>query len=307
MRIGLICNTHASLPLLNWLHSQQVLKAIGTANNNKDFKDDLTVLSSQINTPLVVFQKDNLKSQLSVWLSDKGIDLVLVLAFPYKIPKKVLDLPKFGFYNFHFGKLPKYGGSFPVFWQIKNGEKEAALTIHQMDDSFDTGPIAFEIPIPLNPEFSLGTLEMNFSFVAINGAFLLIDSILKNNLKLKKQLNKKAKYYPKPNLKDLIINWQNQNATQVVALVKACNPWNKGAYARVEGFDLRILEAKVSENTSLKPGEIISIFNDGIRVGCKDNSSILVRIIFCSFGYLDAENMGVLGLKQGVVFEKINI
>ena len=70
MRIGLICNTHASLPLLNWLHSQQVLVAIGTANNNKDFKDDLTVLSSQINTPLVVFQKDNLKNQLFVWLSE---------------------------------------------------------------------------------------------------------------------------------------------------------------------------------------------------------------------------------------------
>ncbi len=112
-----------------------------------------------------------------------------------------MNLPQFGFYNIHFGKLPKYGGSFPVFWQIKNQEKEGVLTVHQMDENFDTSQIAVEIPFEIKVMNTYGIVEANYIYITINGVHKLLDSILKNYLKLMPQNLKKPVFFSKTNLK----------------------------------------------------------------------------------------------------------
>jgi methionyl-tRNA formyltransferase len=47
-----------------------------------------------------------------------------------------------------------------------------------MDKSFDSGPIAVEIPFEINPKNTYGIVETNYGHVAINGVFQLLNSIL---------------------------------------------------------------------------------------------------------------------------------
>ena len=64
--------------------------------------------------------------------------------FPYIFNKELLDTPKHGSINLHGGRLPKYRGGSPLNWQIINNEKYIGISIIQMDEGIDTGPILLE-------------------------------------------------------------------------------------------------------------------------------------------------------------------
>jgi methionyl-tRNA formyltransferase len=308
MKIALICNTPAAFPLLNWLHTQGVLVGVGTKEqDSNDFFHDLSIVCQQRNLKIQTFVKQDLSQQLAEWQVVTKAELIFVLGFPYKIPKSVLEKPTHGFFNIHFGKLPKYGGSFPVFWQIKNQEKEGVLTIHQMDKSFDSGPIAIEFPFEIIPVNTFGIVETNYSYMAVNGVFQLLNNILQNNLVLKPQKAQNQAFLPKPTLKDLIIDWQKMDAQAILALIKACNPWNRGAIARINGVDVKIIEAQISTQQGMKAGEVFHLYQNGMEVACINNTSLIIKVLYCSFGYLEGENLGAFGIKNGDIFEKISV
>ena len=66
-------------------------------------------------------------------ITDLDVDAAVVCSFNYKIPKK--------FINVHPSMLPKYRGGNPYSRVIMNGETETGVTIHFMDEVFDTGDI----------------------------------------------------------------------------------------------------------------------------------------------------------------------
>jgi len=307
MRVALICNTVSAFPLLDWLSSQGVLAGVGVKKQKSDFFSDLAMVCSQRRITPQVFEKEQLTSQLSNWIQATRADIVLVLGFPYKIPKKVLAVPRLGIYNIHFGRLPKYGGSFPVFWQIKNQENEGVLTIHKMDENFDSGPIAVEIPFEIKKDSTYGILESNYGFMSINGVFMLLDSILKNMLREKPQSKKNIDFMPKPTLKNLVVDWKNMNANSVVALLKACNPWNRGAIARINGIDLKIIDAVAIQSENSGAGRVLKIHENGIEIGCGGNTTISIKGVYSQYGYFYGSGVSLIGIKEGDYFEDIKI
>jgi hypothetical protein len=72
-------------------------------------------------------------------LAGYRLDLLIVYGFNWKLPAAVLDTPRHGVLNVHTSMLPKYRGPAPVLWAIRNGDPETGLTIHRMDERFDTG------------------------------------------------------------------------------------------------------------------------------------------------------------------------
>ncbi|MCC5581273.1 methionyl-tRNA formyltransferase [Microtetraspora sp. AC03309] len=74
-------------------------------------------------------------------LSGYRTDLIVVYGFPWKLPPEVLRTARLGAINVHTSLLPKYRGPLPVHWAVRNGETETGVTIHWVDDDFDTGRI----------------------------------------------------------------------------------------------------------------------------------------------------------------------
>jgi len=70
-----------------------------------------------------------------------NIDLALVYAYGDLIPKEILSLPKYGFWNIHPSLLPKYRGPSPIASPLINGDKITGVTIIKMDEEIDHGPI----------------------------------------------------------------------------------------------------------------------------------------------------------------------
>tara|TARA_Y100000813_G_C24159054_1_gene351196 strand:+ start:560 stop:1261 length:702 start_codon:yes stop_codon:yes gene_type:complete len=76
-------------------------------------------------------------------------DVLLSLSAPCRIPVEILK-DKTLKINFHCGKLPKYAGMMPIFWQMFNGEKDITITAHHLAKEIDTGKIIKETNIPIS-------------------------------------------------------------------------------------------------------------------------------------------------------------
>jgi methionyl-tRNA formyltransferase len=80
-------------------------------------------------------------------------DLLICHGFPWRLPRSVLTIPRLGGINVHPSLLPKYRGPVPIHWAIRNGDPDVGVTVHWMDESFDTGRVIVQRGgVPLGDE-----------------------------------------------------------------------------------------------------------------------------------------------------------
>ncbi|GAB3707880.1 methionyl-tRNA formyltransferase [Nocardiopsis oceani] len=92
---------------------------------------------------------------LALALESYRPDLLIVFGFAWKLPRSVLDIPGHGVINVHVSMLPEYRGPAPLLWAIRNGDRTGGITVHRMDEDFDTGNIlAQKDGIPLADDIS---------------------------------------------------------------------------------------------------------------------------------------------------------
>ena len=78
---------------------------------------------------------------LGAALRGYDLDLLVCYGFSWRLPSSVLRLPRFGVVDVHCSMLPKCRGPAPVPWAIRNGDPYLGMTVHRMNEEFDTGPI----------------------------------------------------------------------------------------------------------------------------------------------------------------------
>ncbi len=147
-------------------------------------------------------------------------DLAVVYAFGAIIPKKILDLPKFGFINIHPSLLPRFRGASPVVYPLALGETETGITIIKMDEKMDHGPIIFQAKTKILEEESKQELYFKLTRIAFEGLKKILTGDL-NSLKFKNQDHKKATYTKILKREDGFIEFQTLLSLEKGEKVKA--------------------------------------------------------------------------------------
>lgn len=80
----------------------------------------------------------------------KPFDLGVTYAYPRKITEPLLSTPPKGFVNYHAAPLPKYRGWKVYEEAIQNKELNWGVSVHVIDEHYDTGPIIQVIKIRLH-------------------------------------------------------------------------------------------------------------------------------------------------------------
>ena len=93
-------------------------------------------------------------------------DLGLCTGYPWRLPPEVLAIPRLGVVNTHPSRLPRYRGPFPFAWAIREGDDEIWLTVHLMDEEFDTGPILAQGSRPMPADTSMAGLHPTLGAIA---------------------------------------------------------------------------------------------------------------------------------------------
>src|SRR6185295_16413735 len=103
---------------------------------------------------------------LHEWLKERELDAVVVMAYGRILPPAVLGAPRRGCLNLHASLLPKYRGAAPIQWAIMRGERETGISLMQMDEGLDTGPVYSRRSLPIGPEENAAELAERMAELA---------------------------------------------------------------------------------------------------------------------------------------------
>src|SRR5689334_17923207 len=76
-------------------------------------------------------------------------DLAVVAAYGLILPKPILDAPKGGCINVHASLLPHWRGAAPIQRAILAGDEVSGVTIMQMEEGLDTGPMLHRLTLDI--------------------------------------------------------------------------------------------------------------------------------------------------------------
>ncbi|MBI9068861.1 MAG: hypothetical protein JEZ09_16310 [Salinivirgaceae bacterium] len=302
MKTLVFCNNIQSAQIIFELIRRRLFSGLVVPSSNKELIQEIA--DSGYLEPGKLFTP-NLKddNELIDILQKVQADVCLVITFPKIFSQEILDIPRLGFYNFHYGLLPKYRSADPIFWQIKNQEKLAGVTVLKMNGSIDGGPILLEDKFPIEPYDTYAMLLHKSVVASCQILNQLVDLLLSEKIKTKQQELKGSKYLPKPTLKDVTIDWKNMTMSEIVATVNAGNPWNRGAIAEYEGEKIRIVQvspAKYNKDLPDDPGKIILANQQyGVFVVCKNRELIRIETIHSALGYHSGGMILTTGITEG--------
>ncbi len=205
----------------------------------------------------------------------KKIDanLAIVVAYGQIIPKEFLGLTKKGFINIHASILPKWRGAAPIQRSIMNLDKETGISIMQIVEKLDAGPVCNTYKIDLKNNLNADDVTEKLSLIAADKILDNIDDILDGRANFIEQDHSKATYAPKIQKIEGDIDW-NERSENIIAKINGLSP-KPGAFFIFKGERYKILKAEVGNRTG-KPGEIIS---DYMEIACGDNKSIKITEI----------------------------
>jgi methionyl-tRNA formyltransferase len=87
------------------------------------------------------------------------LDVAVVAAYGLILPKPILEAPRYGCVNIHASLLPRWRGAAPIQRAILAGDAMTGITIMQMDEGLDTGPILLQETIPIDGSMTAATLH----------------------------------------------------------------------------------------------------------------------------------------------------
>lgn len=297
-------------PTIKYLMDKGMLTGIGVLERYRKFLHQPLLKLGVPDDKITFFKKQDWLTQKQNWLNQLQPDAVWVFGFPWRLPNQLLSMPHKGFYNFHFGLFPKYKGGDPVFWQIKNRESKAGLVIHKMTEEVDGGPIVWREEVPLFPGETHGLYCTRMGTVTVN----VLDKFLTQEETYTEQVDANneqyAAYLKKPTATELTINWANQTADEIEALVNAANPMYGGAATALRGMDIKLLEVAptdLKDAPESAPGTIM--YADtlyGLIVACKGGQFLKINIASTREGFLSGGKLFNLGVKAGERFSEVD-
>ena len=199
-------------------------------------------------------------------------EIVVVVAYGKIIPKRFLNLPKFGFINIHASLLPKWRGAAPMQRSIMNLDSETGITIMKIVEELDAGPVIHQDKIKINENVDAVSLSKLLSQLGAKSLIKAMNKIFKGDASFQEQNHKEATYAKKISKEEAKINW-NQSAKIVLAKINGLNP-NPGAWFKYKSERYKVWKAKIT-NTSGKPGTTV---DEMLTVACAEQSIKILEI-----------------------------
>ena len=96
---------------------------------------------------LIDFYRVNNLNELKDYL--KKYDLGICVGYMEIIRKEIFNIPKYGIFNLHCGKLPFYRGRAPISRAIMNNDDKVIMSLHKIDEGVDSGDLYNEFEFPI--------------------------------------------------------------------------------------------------------------------------------------------------------------
>jgi methionyl-tRNA formyltransferase len=202
-------------------------------------------------------------------LTSLAPQVIVVAAYGLLLPPALLAVPPLGCLNVHASLLPKYRGAAPINWALIRGEVSTGVTIMQIDETLDTGPILLQTEVAIEPSDVVDTLQARLASCGAETLLRALDEMATGTLQAVPQDHSRATYAPKLRKEDGIIQWE-RHAVELANHIRGVTPW-PGAVTMHAGSMLRVWRVTpVSAPGARTPGSVAKIDGDGMWVETGD-------------------------------------
>ncbi|MGE5268111.1 MAG: methionyl-tRNA formyltransferase [Thiohalocapsa sp.] len=178
-------------------------------------------------------------------------DAAVVAAYGLILPAPVLAAPRLGCLNVHASLLPRWRGAAPIQRAILAGDGETGVTIMQMDEGLDTGPILLQQRLPIEPRSTAGDLTQRLAALGARLMLQALDGVAGGTLTARPQPEPGVTYAAKLRRDAARLDWR-QPAVALERQVRAFDPW-PGAFFEARGERIRVLAAEVEPHVDGAP------------------------------------------------------
>lgn len=212
-------------------------------------------------------------SEAHALLHNTPHDVMIVAAYGLILPRSVLDIPRLGCINIHASLLPRWRGAAPIHRSIEAGDSETGVTIMQMEEGLDTGPMLLMDALSIAPSDT--TTSLHDKLAALGGK-MIVEALLKleqGQLSATPQPEERANYAAKVAKEEAALDF-NLPAEVLARKIRAFNPF-PGASAQVGDVTVKLWQAQALNKTvAALPGTVlVANAADGVQVAC--GSSVL--------------------------------
>ncbi|MEY4022610.1 MAG: hypothetical protein RI960_1622 [Pseudomonadota bacterium] len=202
-------------------------------------------------------------------------EVMVVAAYGLILPASILSIPPMGCLNIHASLLPRWRGAAPIHRAIEAGDSETGITIMQMDEGLDTGPMLLTRSERINTTDTTGSLHDR---LAALGGELIVDALKKlqqGGLLAQAQPTDGMTYAAKISKQEADLDFRLPAET-LLRRIHAFNPF-PGAVVHLHETAVKIWQASSVEAKG-KPGEILSVTSEGVVVACGSGALKLLEL-----------------------------
>jgi methionyl-tRNA formyltransferase len=200
-------------------------------------------------------------------------DVMVVAAYGLILPRATLDIKPC--INIHGSLLPRWRGAAPIHRAIESGDPETGVTIMEMEEGLDTGPMLLMERLPILDTDTTGSLHDK---LAAMGGSMIVDALQRmaaGGLRAEPQPEEGVTYAAKISKEEAKLDLQHP-ALELARKVRAFNPF-PGAHAQAGGVTVKIWNAQAVDGKG-RPGQVLSADAQGIVVACGDGALRLTEL-----------------------------
>ncbi|HVN72587.1 MAG TPA: methionyl-tRNA formyltransferase [Desulfomonilia bacterium] len=221
-----------------------------------------------LNQGLQVYQPQTLRNNAEIrsLFSTAGLDAVIVVAYGKMIPPGLLSIPKMGFINIHASLLPDLRGASPINRAVMAGYTKTGISIMQIDEGMDSGPIYLQSSITFGEEEDAAIISERLSILGAAKLLEVLALIEKGKIRPVQQDNTRATYAPMLTKDEGKIDW-SKDPRAIYNMIRGLVPW-PCAYTYFQGKMLKIMSASYEiDNHGMKTGTLLK-YKSGVRITC---------------------------------------
>lgn len=217
---------------------------------------------------IAVYQPQNFRSPEAVAeLHALRPDLMVVAAYGLLLPKSVLDIPTHGCINIHASLLPRWRGAAPIERAIETGDDSSGISIMQMDEGLDTGPILHTQSCAIDAAETGASLRLKLAAIGASCILQTLQQLTSDSLKPQPQQDAHATYANKISKQELQIDWRLPASSIERKLRAFYSAYTM--YSMLGGMRIKIARVEIGDALQQQaPGTIVAVHRDAIVVAC---------------------------------------
>jgi len=193
-------------------------------------------------------------------------DVMVVAAYGLILPRSTLDIKPC--INIHGSLLPRWRGAAPIHRAIEAGDAETGVTIMQMEEGLDTGPMLLIERTPIGPQDTTAVLHDRIAAMGAQMVVKVLHKMERGIVEAVPQPEAGVTYAAKIAKEEAVLDFA-QSAREIGRKIRAFNPF-PGAHGSVDGTVIKLWGTEVLDAGSDAPaGKVLAAdAQHGIVVAC---------------------------------------